>query len=144
MEDQNQMNGNGMATPNPQNASVNPNNNNGAYNNMPSQTPNKKSKTPLIITIIVVVLLLIGGGVYFYVSNNAAHEEEMAYEVLENNNNPQDYEDFLQNYPNSEHADEVRSRLQKLQDMLSKWNSIALSDDVNDFVNFKEQFTDPQ
>lgn len=144
MEDQNQMNGNGMATPNPQNASVNPNNINGAYNNMPSQTPNKKSKTPLIITIIVVVLLLIGGGVYFYVSNNAAHEEEMAYEVLENNNNPQDYEDFLQNYPNSEHADEVRSRLQKLQDMLSKWNSIALSDDVNDFVNFKEQFTDPQ
>ena len=144
MEDQNQMNGNGMATPNPQNASVNPNNNNGAYNNMPSQTPNKKSKAPLIITIIVVVLLLIGGGVYFYVSNNAAHEEEIAYEVLENNNNPQDYEDFLQNYPNSEHADEVRSRLQKLQDMLSKWNSIALSDDVNDFVNFKEQFTDPQ
>lgn len=144
MEDQNQMNGNGMVTPNPQNASVNPNNNNGAYNNMPSQTPNKKSKAPLIITIIVVVLLLIGGGVYFYVSNNAAHEEEMAYEVLENNNNPQDYEDFLQNYPNSEHADEVRSRLQKLQDMLSKWNSIALSDDVNDFVNFKEQFTDPQ
>lgn len=144
MEDQNQMNGNEMVTPNPQNASVNPNNNNGAYNNMPSQTPNKKSKTPLIITIIVVVLLLIGGGVYFYVSNNAAHEEEMAYEVLENNNNPQDYEDFLQNYPNSEHADEVRSRLQKLQDMLSKWNSIALSDDVNDFVNFKEQFTDPQ
>lgn len=144
MEDQNQMNGNEMVTPNPQNASVNPNNNNGAYNNMPSQTPNKKSKAPLIITIIVVVLLLIGGGVYFYVSNNAAHEEEMAYEVLENNNNPQDYEDFLQNYPNSEHADEVRSRLQKLQDMLSKWNSIALSDDVNDFVNFKEQFTDPQ
>lgn len=144
MEDQNQMNGNEMVTPNPQNASVNPNNNNGAYNNIPSQTPNKKSKAPLIITIIVVVLLLIGGGVYFYVSNNAAHEEEMAYEVLENNNNPQDYEDFLQNYPNSEHADEVRSRLQKLQDMLSKWNSIALSDDVNDFVNFKEQFTDPQ
>lgn len=144
MEDQNQMNGNEMVTPNPQNASVNPNNNNGGYNNMPSQTPNKKSKAPLIITIIVVVLLLIGGGVYFYVSNNAAHEEEMAYEVLENNNNPQDYEDFLQNYPNSEHADEVRSRLQKLQDMLSKWNSIALSDDVNDFVNFKEQFTDPQ
>lgn len=144
MENQNQMNGNEMVTPNPQNASVNPNNNNGAYNNMPSQTPNKKSKAPLIITIIVVVLLLIGGGVYFYVSNNAAHEEEMAYEVLENNNNPQDYEDFLQNYPNSEHADEVRSRLQKLQDMLSKWNSIALSDDVNDFVNFKEQFTDPQ
>lgn len=144
MEDQNQMNGNEMVTPNPQNASVNPNNNNGAYNNMPSQTPNKKSKAPLIITIIVVVLLLIGGGVYFYVSNNAAHEEEMAYEVLENNNNPQDYEDFLQNYPNSEHADEVKSRLQKLQDMLSKWNSIALSDDVNDFVNFKEQFTDPQ
>lgn len=147
MQDQNQMNGNanGMVPSNQETSQVDPNgfNNNNGLNNMPP-APTKKSKTPLIIAIVIVALLLIGGGTYFYISSNASQQEEMAYEVLENNNNPQDYEDFLEKYPNSEHADEVRDRLQKLQEMLSKWNSIALSNDVNDFINFKDQYTDPQ
>ena len=60
----------------------------------------------------------------------------MAYQILENNDNPQGYQDFLEKYPNSEHADEVRQRLTKLEEMLAKWNTIALSDNVNDFINF--------
>lgn len=114
------------------------------YNTPGTNLPPKKSKTPLIIAIVIVLALLIGGGCYYFISSNAATEEEMAYEVLENNDNPQDYEDFLEKYPNSEHADEVRERLAKLQDMISKWNSIALSSDVNDFINFKNNFTDVQ
>ena len=115
------------------------------FNNTPNTNlPPKKSKTPLIVAIVIVIALLIGGGCYYFISSNEATEEEMAYEVLENNDNPQDYEDFLEKYPNSEHADEVRERLAKLQDMISKWNSIALSSDVNDFINFKNNFTDAQ
>lgn len=115
-----------------------------AYGGVNPQMPSKKNKAPLIIAIVVVIALIIGGGCYYFISSNAATEEEMAYEVLENNDNPQDYQDFLDKYPNSEHADEVRDRLAKLQDMISKWNSIALSSDVNDFINFKNNFTDAQ
>lgn len=68
----------------------------------------------------------------------------MAYQILENNDNPQDYQDFLEKYPNSEHADEVRQRLTKLEEMLAKWNTIALSDNVNDFINFKNTYSDIQ
>ena len=64
--------------------------------------------------------------------------------MLENNDNPQDYRDFLEKYPNSEHANEVRQRLNTLEAMLSKWQSISLSDNVNDFINFKNTYSDIQ
>lgn len=109
---------------------------------MPEQS--KKNNTVLYIVIAAIVVFLIGGGTYFFVSHNSASEEEMAYEILENNDNPQDYRDFLDKYPKSEHAQEVQERLVKLEEMLAKWNAIALSENVNDFVNFKNTYSDAQ
>ena len=111
--------------------------------NTPQQPP-KRNKKSLYAIIIVCVVLIIGGGIWFINYRNAASQEEIAYEVLENNDNPEDYKDFLEKYPNSEHAAEVRQRLEKLEEMLAKWNSIALSDDVNDFINFKSNYSDVQ
>ena len=110
----------------------------------PTQQPPKRNKKALYIIIAVLVVLLIGGGAWFVCANNAASQEEMAYQILENNDNPQDYQDFLEKYPNSEHADEVRQRLTKLEEMLAKWNTIALSDNINDFINFKNTYNDIQ
>ncbi len=110
----------------------------------PTQQPPKRNKKTLYIIIAVLVVLLIGGGAWFVCANNAASQEEMAYQILENNDNPQDYQDFLEKYPNSEHADEVRQRLTKLEEMLAKWNTIALSDNINDFINFKNTYNDIQ
>lgn len=110
----------------------------------PSQQPPKSKKKTLYIVIAVLIVLLIGSGAWFVYANNTASQEEMAYQILENNDNPQDYQDFLEKYPNSEHADEVRQRLTKLEEMLAKWNTIALSDNVNDFINFKNTYNDIQ
>ena len=110
----------------------------------PATQPKNNKKRNWIIATIVILLLVIGGASYYIISSNAASQEEMAYEVLENNDNPQDYRDFLEKYPNSEHADEVRQRLNTLEAMLSRWQSIALSDNVNDFINFKNTYTDIQ
>lgn len=109
-----------------------------------SPVPPRKKRTRLYVIIAIVVILLIGGGVYAYTSHTEATEEEMAYEVLENNDNPQDYQDFLNKYPNSVHAEEVKQRLAKLEEMIQKWNSIALSENVNDFINFKNTYPDAQ
>ena len=102
----------------------------------------KKGHKKLIATIVVIVLLLIGGGAYAFFVHSQNDEEEMAYEILENNDNPADYEDFLAKYPNSEHADEVRDRLAKIEAMIQAWQGIALSDNVNDFRNFKNTYPD--
>lgn len=113
-------------------------------NSSASSIPPKKNHTKLYVIIAIIIVLLIGGGIYLYNSHTEAAEEEMAYEVLENNDNPEDYQDFLNKYPNSVHADEVRERLAKLEEMIQKWNSIALSENVNDFINFKNNYPDAQ
>ena len=64
----------------------------------------------------------------------------MAYSVLENNENPQDYKDFLEKYPNSERTEEVKERLEKLEQMIRAWNGIALSDNTDDFEKFKTMY----
>lgn len=109
-----------------------------------SNNNSTKSNKKLYIIIAIIVIALLGGVCYFVSSQKAANQEEMAYEVLENNDNPDDYRDFLEKYPNSAYADEVRQRLTKLEEMIDKWRSIAMSDNVNDFKDFKNTYSDVQ
>ena len=102
----------------------------------------KKGHGKLIAAIIVIAVLILGGAGYAFYAHTQNNDEQMAYEILENNDNPADYEDYLAKYPNGEHAEEVRQRLTQLQAMLDAWKSIALSDNVNDFRNFKSSYTD--
>ncbi len=104
--------------------------------------PQKKDRTTLwvVLAVVFVVALVIGGVSFWYVTSNKHASEQTAYEVLENNDNPEDYKDFLEKYPQSQYADEVKDRLAKLEEMIAKWNSIALSDNVNDFTAFKDAY----
>lgn len=108
------------------------------------ENPQGKKKK-LIIACIIAAFVLIGGGIAIaLISNNTSDAEQIAYEVLENNDNPQDYKDFLEKYPDSRRANEVRNRLEVLEEMLQKWNSIVLSDNVRDFIDFKNSYTNPR
>lgn len=100
----------------------------------------RKSKILLYGTLAIAVILLIGSAVTFYIYKNNADDEEMAYSVLENNENPQDYKDFLEKYPSSERTAEVKERLEKLEQMIRAWNGIALSDNTDDFEKFKTMY----
>lgn len=112
------------------------------------QTPpvqnDKRKKTVLIISVVIALLIIVAGVVTFVTLSHSADKEQQAYEVLENNDNPIDYEAFLADYPNSKHASEVKERLAKLMEMLQKWNTVMLSDNVNDFINFKQTYNDPK
>jgi len=104
----------------------------------------KKKHTALWITLLCILALILAlGGYAFYVTQNS-NSEELAYEVLENNINPQDYRDYLEKYPNGQHAEEVRIRLKNLETMLQDWSLIALSDNANDFRRFKDKYTNEQ
>ncbi len=115
-----------------------------AVNGDSSPNSSSQKKVLVIVACIVVGLLLVGGATYFVLSGNSSSQEQLAYEILENNDNPQDYKAFLEKYPNSEHSDDVRLRLEKLEAMIAKWNSIALSDNVNDFISFKNTYSEAQ
>lgn len=102
-----------------------------------------KSHKKLYIILAILALLLLCGGAYWAISSQrTASDEELAYEILEDNDNPQDYRDYLEKFPNGQHVEEVRGRLEKLEKMLEQWNAIALSDNVNDFKNFKNSYDD--
>lgn len=101
----------------------------------------KKSRTAIYFVVSLVVLLLLGGGAFLLWHENNKEDESIAYNILENNDNPQDYKDFLEKYPQSPHAPEVQGRLKQLEAMLQQWGRIALSENANDFVQFKMRFS---
>lgn len=102
----------------------------------------RKNRTWLYCTIALLVVLIAGGAAYA-VFQNDDKAEVMAYNVLENNDDPQDYKDFLEKYPESKWAAEVKERLEKLEQMIRAWNGIALSDDAGDFIKFKSTYDSP-
>lgn len=106
-------------------------------------TPAPKSRKGLWVTLIVIVLLIIGASAAYYFYQNSK-DEEVAFEILENNDNVADYEDFLQKYPNSSKAPTVAKRLEELKAMLADWQRIQLSDKTTDFVHFKEMYANPR
>ena len=103
------------------------------------QPPVRKKRNPWIYVIIALCILIpaaVAGGFYFYLNQQVSEQE--AYELLNNNETIEDYENYLNHYPSSHHADEVRERLQKLRTMYGDWQRIANSSYASDFERFRE------
>ena len=105
------------------------------------QPPVRKKRNPWIYVIIALCILIpaaVAGGFYFYLNQQVSEQE--AYELLNNNETIEDYENYLNRYPSSHHADEVRERLQKLRTMYVDWQRIANSSYASDFERFRENY----
>ena len=105
------------------------------------QPPVRKKRNPWIYVIIALCILIpaaVAGGFYFYLNQQVSEQE--AYELLNNNETIEDYENYLNRYPSSHHADEVRERLQKLRTMDGDWQHIANSSYASDFERFRENY----
>ncbi len=105
------------------------------------QPPVRKKRNPWIYVIIALCILIpaaVAGGFYFYVNQQVSEQE--AYELLNNNETIEDYENYLNRYPSSHHADEVRERLKKLRTMYGDWQRIANSSYASDFERFRENY----
>lgn len=110
----------------------------------PSHARKRGWKIFWICTSIIFVLALAAVALWFVMKAQAsAQEEERAYLILEDNDNPADYEQFLADFPRSEYAPEVEARLAKIRRMLAKWASIANSGRVSDFEDFMADYSDP-
>lgn len=108
--------------------------------------PKKKRRVWLIVLVWLVVLLLLGGGgaaLYYQMEKNK-ESEAACYDILTNNYDPADYEDFLRRFPGSVHAEEVRKRMGALKQLLNAWAAIERTGSKSDFVRFKNNFRDPR
>ena len=91
------------------------------------QTPPKKKKKWLYWFIPLIVILILGGGIATWSYVNGSQNEEIVYStLLGGNENIEDYENYLKQFPDGAHAEEVRERLAQLKTMYSDWTSIAV------------------
>lgn len=90
------------------------------------------------------LLVIGGGGVAYYIhTDNLNAAAERAYDALADSYDSQDYQAFLDRFPDSVYVPEVRRRMQRLQTMESEWYSIKNSSNANAFVRFKNRFPNP-
>lgn len=94
-----------------------------------------------IFLCIVLCLVLAGGGAYWYLSHEMTDNTELVdYEDLDGCEDLEAYERFLELYPESSHATEVRERYEELKQMYDQWRDIVMSDRVRDYMLFAKNY----
>lgn len=109
----------------------------------PQNNQPRKSHTVRNVLLIIVAIILVGGGVFGYFAWNEKTSEEtmeQAYKALEGSTNPDDYQAFLDSFPDSKFQNEVETKLNKLKAENDAWMSISLSSSKNDFIQFMNRF----
>ena len=74
------------------------------------------------VCVIILILICVGG--YFFHTKRMEQKEQADYERLEGKTNPDFYQRFLNDYPNSKHYDEIRERMATLQAEVDDWRML--------------------
>jgi gas vesicle protein gvpC repeat-containing domain protein len=114
------------------------------YNNGQPPIEPKKKNTALWIGIAAAFLILAiaVGGYIIANSENKQVDEVTAYTALSESHSSKDYQAFLDQFPNSKFAADVRERMAKLLELEGAWNTIVNSSNPDDFANFKSKYND--
>ena len=97
-----------------------------------------------LFTFLIGVAVGLGASYYILVQQQSDSDaEERAYAALENSTESRDYKNFLERFPSSGSASDVKSRMEKLQQMEAEWSRISTSKKVADFEAFRKQFQHP-
>ena len=115
-----------------------------SYNNGQPPIGPKKKNTALWIGIAAAFLILAiaVGGYIIANSENKQVDEVTAYTALSESHSSKDYQAFLDQFPNSKFAADVRERMTKLLELEGAWNTIVNSSNPDDFANFKSKYND--
>ncbi len=105
---------------------------------IPTSTPKKKRRVWPWVIFVLLLLSVAAAATGYYLHRKDS--EEQAYGILLDNENLADYEAFLQKYPSSVHAPEVKQRLEKLRVMYSDWQRVMTSSYASDFQRFKDSY----
>lgn len=106
--------------------------------------PQKQSSSNRGIVVFLTIALLlcaIGGGAYWYLNQNMPDNSEfMAYEALEGSEQLEDYEAFLDMYPESPRVQDVKERYLELKKMYEQWSEVTASDRLRDYTLFSQNY----
>ena len=77
-----------------------------------------------LISFLLIVAVILGAFFYWTYLSQKSHEEG-DYQRLQGVTNPEFYQQFLDDYPNSVHAEEVRTKMQHLKEEVKEWADAA-------------------
>ena len=103
----------------------------------PPKDPKKKS-SPWWLLVLAIVIVAVGGFFYFSYQLHEATEEK-DYESLKGCTEIENYQDFINRYPESRHIENVRSRLKELQRIENEWRSACNAKDSHQLQEFIDQ-----
>lgn len=103
------------------------------------KTARKRNHGALAITFIICAILIICC-VYLLNRQQRQNKEESDFIQLENVTNPEYYNQFLIDYPDSKHYTEVKERMQSLVKENQQWLQIVASKKRADIVQFQQEF----
>ena len=107
----------------------------GVETSQPQSNRQHKGHTPWYLLVLLILVIAIGG--FFYWENqNQQATEEAAYLLLVDCKDPLNFEDFIAQFPNSKHIDEVRTRLKELQKAKDEWDAALETGDVQRLRDF--------
>lgn len=101
-------------------------------NEKQSPTPprkEKKKKTSiwkrlLWFAFVIALVVLCAAGFYYYNQQRLQQKEQQDYERLADVTNPEFYQQFLIDYPESKHYDEINERMRTLQTEAEEWKQL--------------------
>ena len=86
--------------------------------------PFRLRKRVIWFLVVVVLVLLCAVGYHYYSQYQRQQQEQNDYERLADVTNPEFYQQFLIDYPESEHCDEIRERMLVLQAEAKEWEQV--------------------
>ncbi len=108
-----------------------------------SEPQKRKGLSVLAVVLITMLMLaLIGGGAYalYWLNKDQMAKEEDAYTMLEGCTDPLNFEDFISRFPDSRHLDDVRARMEALQQEDSEWQSVEASMNVTRLESYMREY----
>lgn len=97
-----------------------------------------KSKGPAIIAAVICLILLCTG-YYFYNQHRMQQKEQVDYERLEGVTNPEFYQQFLIDYPDSKHYKEIEDRMHVLQVEAEDWKLLLKGINRSNILQFMQK-----
>lgn len=103
----------------------------------------KKKKRITIISIVAAILIIVIGSVYFiYHTNTVKEQENAAWTQLQTSTNVIDFDHFISEFPNGQHAENAKILRTKLVQALEKWDIIEASTDYQTFLDYVQNNPD--
>lgn len=114
------------------------------YNNLdpygsmsPAPKDGKKKKGVVTGVVIAVAVVVIAVLAYVLIGNaQSAKNEQEAYENVIASSDTALYNQYLRDFPDGKHADEVKAKLSTLVTEIKDWNDACVNNSRSSFVNF--------